>query len=256
MRARERHAPACKKAALARAALVALRAGRHSSAAQRRRKSACACARADPALAPPPLPPGVMGAKHTAALIPLCHNIPLSRVHVALALAPEAAAVDVRAEATTVGPTGVEMEALTAVAVAALTVYDMCKVGGGHPRRMLHSRPRGRGLPVLVEGGTHAAARARPLCLIEQQRAALPSSPGGLQGCGHNRPAPAGQERREERRVGGGRGRRRRRCGVSAAAIRWPYVSQPPGAGRDGAPANRRRRGGAGVRGRMVMHRV
>ena len=71
-----------------------------------------------------------MGAKHTSALIPLCHNILLSKVHVALSLAPEAAAVDVRAEATTVGPTGVEMEALTAAAVAALTVYDMCKVGG------------------------------------------------------------------------------------------------------------------------------
>ena len=68
-----------------------------------------------------------MGAKHTAMLIPLCHNIALSSVHVALALAPEAAAVDVRAEATTVGPTGVEMEALTAAAVAALCVYDMCK---------------------------------------------------------------------------------------------------------------------------------
>lgn len=68
-----------------------------------------------------------MGAKHTSALIPLCHNILLSRVHVELALVPAAAAVDVRAEATTVGPTGVEMEALTAAAVAALTVYDMCK---------------------------------------------------------------------------------------------------------------------------------
>lgn len=70
---------------------------------------------------------GVMGAKHTSALIPLCHNILLSRVHVALALNAEASAVDVTATATTVGPTGVEMEALTAAAVASLTVYDMCK---------------------------------------------------------------------------------------------------------------------------------
>lgn len=68
-----------------------------------------------------------MGAKHTATLIPLCHNISLSRVHVALSLDSEAAAVAVTASATTVGPTGVEMEALTAAAVAALTVYDMCK---------------------------------------------------------------------------------------------------------------------------------
>lgn len=68
-----------------------------------------------------------MGAKQTAALIPLCHPISLSSVRVALALAPAESAVDVTAEATTVGPTGVEMEALTAAAVAALTVYDMCK---------------------------------------------------------------------------------------------------------------------------------
>lgn len=70
---------------------------------------------------------GVMGAKHTSTLIPLCHNILLSKVHVALALEPRAAAVDITASATTVGPTGVEMEALTAAAVAALCVYDMCK---------------------------------------------------------------------------------------------------------------------------------
>lgn len=68
-----------------------------------------------------------MGAKHTSTLIPLCHNILLSKVHVALSLVPDAAAVDITASATTVGPTGVEMEALTAAAVAALCVYDMCK---------------------------------------------------------------------------------------------------------------------------------
>ena len=76
---------------------------------------------------PYPRTAGVMGAKQTAALIPLCHNISLSSVRVRLALVPADAAVDVTAEATTVGPTGVEMEALTAAAVAALTVYDMCK---------------------------------------------------------------------------------------------------------------------------------
>jgi cyclic pyranopterin phosphate synthase len=68
-----------------------------------------------------------MGAKHTSTLIPLCHNIALSKVHVALELEPTACAVDITASATTVGPTGVEMEALTAAAVAALCVYDMCK---------------------------------------------------------------------------------------------------------------------------------
>ncbi|KAK9814661.1 hypothetical protein WJX72_009391 [[Myrmecia] bisecta] len=70
---------------------------------------------------------GVMGAKHTSLLIPLCHNIFISSVKVDLQLDPQRSAVNVNAEAQTVGPTGVEMEALTAAAVAALTVYDMCK---------------------------------------------------------------------------------------------------------------------------------
>jgi cyclic pyranopterin phosphate synthase len=70
---------------------------------------------------------GVMAAKQTAALIPLCHPLALAHVDVRLRLAPAAAAVDIEATAATVGPTGVEMEAMTAAAVAALTVYDMCK---------------------------------------------------------------------------------------------------------------------------------
>ena len=70
---------------------------------------------------------GVMGAKHTATLIPLCHTLLLAKVDVALALDAPGAAVLVTATARTVGPTGVEMEALTAAAVAALCVYDMCK---------------------------------------------------------------------------------------------------------------------------------
>jgi len=70
---------------------------------------------------------GIMAAKRTAELIPLCHPLPLSRV--ALELEPEAGLPGVRITATvaTTGPTGVEMEALTAVSVAALTVYDMLK---------------------------------------------------------------------------------------------------------------------------------
>ncbi|KJE90936.1 molybdenum cofactor synthesis 1 isoform 1 [Capsaspora owczarzaki ATCC 30864] len=70
---------------------------------------------------------GIMGAKQTSQLIPLCHNIFLSSVKVQLELNPELDAIDIRATAKCVGPTGVEMEALTAVSVAALTVYDMCK---------------------------------------------------------------------------------------------------------------------------------
>ncbi len=70
---------------------------------------------------------GVMGAKHTSLLIPLCHNISLSRVDVSLSMDMESNAITIRGEARTTGQTGVEMEALTAVSTAALTVYDMCK---------------------------------------------------------------------------------------------------------------------------------
>lgn len=70
---------------------------------------------------------GIMAAKRTSELIPLCHPIALTRVALAFAVEPDAAAVRVQATAETVGPTGVEMEALTAVQVALLTIYDMCK---------------------------------------------------------------------------------------------------------------------------------
>jgi cyclic pyranopterin phosphate synthase len=70
---------------------------------------------------------GIMGAKRTPDLIPLCHPLALSSVRVELKLAPEQDAVLIEATCRLVGRTGVEMEALTAVAVAALTVYDMCK---------------------------------------------------------------------------------------------------------------------------------
>ncbi len=70
---------------------------------------------------------GIMGAKKTADLIPLCHPLPVTKV--AVDLAPDPALPGVRIEATvrTTGQTGVEMEALTAVNIAALTVYDMVK---------------------------------------------------------------------------------------------------------------------------------
>lgn len=70
---------------------------------------------------------GIMGAKRTPDLIPLCHPLALSSVGVELSLDPEACAVHIEATCKLVGRTGVEMEALTAVSVAALTVYDMCK---------------------------------------------------------------------------------------------------------------------------------
>ena len=70
---------------------------------------------------------GVMAAKRTADLIPLCHPLPISSVELAFELDDAASAVEITATARVVGKTGVEMEALTAVGVAALTIYDMCK---------------------------------------------------------------------------------------------------------------------------------
>jgi len=68
---------------------------------------------------------GIMAAKRTADLIPLCHPLPLSAVSLDLRVVEEG--IEILAEVSTVGRTGVEMEALTAAAVAALTVYDMVK---------------------------------------------------------------------------------------------------------------------------------
>ena len=70
---------------------------------------------------------GIMGAKRTAELIPLCHPLPLNKVDVELEPDEAHSRVNITATASTSGKTGVEMEALTAVSVAALTVYDMCK---------------------------------------------------------------------------------------------------------------------------------
>ena len=70
---------------------------------------------------------GIMGAKRTADLVPLCHPLPLSGVTVALTPNPAASRVEIEATVKVTGRTGVEMEALTAVSVAALTVYDMLK---------------------------------------------------------------------------------------------------------------------------------
>ena len=70
---------------------------------------------------------GIMGAKRTPDLIPMCHPIILDGVGLSLSLNEEDLAVEARAEVSCAGRTGVEMEALTAVSVALLTVYDMCK---------------------------------------------------------------------------------------------------------------------------------
>ena len=70
---------------------------------------------------------GIMAAKKTSELIPLCHPLALTRVAVDFSLDAESSSVGCTATVETVGPTGVEMEALTAVQVALLTIYDMCK---------------------------------------------------------------------------------------------------------------------------------
>ncbi|MFV1531064.1 MULTISPECIES: cyclic pyranopterin monophosphate synthase MoaC [unclassified Phaeobacter] len=70
---------------------------------------------------------GIMGAKKTPDLIPLCHPLPVTKVAVELSLDPDLPGVRVEATVKTTGQTGVEMEALTAVSTAALTVYDMAK---------------------------------------------------------------------------------------------------------------------------------
>jgi cyclic pyranopterin phosphate synthase len=82
---------------------------------------------------------GIMGAKKTAELIPLCHPLPITKVALDLTLDPDLPGVRIAATVKTTGQTGVEMEALTAVSTAALTVYDMAKavdkameIGGIH----------------------------------------------------------------------------------------------------------------------------
>ncbi|EEW57101.1 molybdenum cofactor biosynthesis protein C [Ruegeria sp. TrichCH4B] len=70
---------------------------------------------------------GIMGAKKTAELIPLCHPLPITKVAVELTLDPDLPGVRVESTVKTTGQTGVEMEALTAVSTACLTVYDMAK---------------------------------------------------------------------------------------------------------------------------------
>ena len=70
---------------------------------------------------------GIMGAKRTSEIIPMCHPIMISGVDIDISLCEESCSVEIVATTKCTGATGVEMEALTAVSVAALTVYDMCK---------------------------------------------------------------------------------------------------------------------------------
>ena len=75
---------------------------------------------------------GIMGAKRTSDLIPLCHPLPLSKVNVRIEISDSLPGLTVSAETKTSGQTGVEMEALTAVSIACLTIYDMLKAVDKH----------------------------------------------------------------------------------------------------------------------------
>ena len=70
---------------------------------------------------------GIQAAKHTWELIPMCHPLPLTGIDISFALQEEPCVVEITATVSCTGVTGVEMEALTAVSTAALTIYDMCK---------------------------------------------------------------------------------------------------------------------------------
>ena len=70
---------------------------------------------------------GIQAAKHTWELIPMCHPLPLTGIDISFSLSDSPCMVEIRAEVSCTGVTGVEMEALTAVSAAALTIYDMCK---------------------------------------------------------------------------------------------------------------------------------
>ena len=70
---------------------------------------------------------GIQAAKHSWELIPMCHPLPLSGIDIAFSLSDDPSQVEIRATVSCTGVTGVEMEALSAVSVAALTIYDMCK---------------------------------------------------------------------------------------------------------------------------------
>ena len=92
---------------------------------------------------------GIMAAKRTAELIPLCHPLPLDKIGLDLAINEDESAIEIRATVNTTGVTGVEMEALTAVSVAALTIYDMAKAVDREMRigdiRLLEKRGGARG---------------------------------------------------------------------------------------------------------------
>jgi cyclic pyranopterin phosphate synthase len=124
---------------------------------------------------------GVMGGKRTSELVPLCHPLPLTDLSVAITPDRPAGLLRIRAEAATVAPTGVEMEALVAATVAALTVYDMVK---GVERGV-----EIRSVRLLEKDGGRSGAWRRPL--DEPERSARPARPTkGGRAAGRIHPGP------------------------------------------------------------------
>jgi cyclic pyranopterin phosphate synthase len=111
---------------------------------------------------------GVMGAKRTAELIPLCHPIPLTDLAVEIRPDRAVSGLHIRASAATFGPTGVEMEAMTAAAVAALTVYDMVK--------SVDRTAEVRSIRLLEKTGGRSGEWHRPATAANE--AATPRRPG------------------------------------------------------------------------------
>ena len=151
---------------------------------------------------------GVMGGKRTADLIPLCHPLALTDLVVSITPDRAASALRVRAEAATVGPTGVEMEALVAASVAALTVYDMVKgvekgVEIRHVR--LVSKVGGKSGEWHREGSEATAAPAAPSAAPSAGAPVsgfVPTQPPVVRPKGMRGPARAGGIRRPGRRTG------------------------------------------------------
>ncbi|MER3419233.1 MAG: cyclic pyranopterin monophosphate synthase MoaC [Chloroflexota bacterium] len=134
---------------------------------------------------------GIMAAKRTHELIPLCHPLLLTKVDVRFRPDVAASAIEIEAEVRTTGVTGVEMEALTAVAVAGLTIYDMCKAVDRGMRLeavRLVTKSGGKSGELVLEPGGSGAAGERP---------ALPEE---LDDRDEQQPGP--QEQRGQRPVG------------------------------------------------------
>ena len=124
---------------------------------------------------------GVMGGKRTSDLIPLCHPLPLTDLQVSITPDRAAGVLRIRAEAATTGQTGVEMEAMTAASVAALTVYDMVKgvergvTIGGRPARVQERRQERRLGTPRPPAATTARTGARDRATAAAGRIAKPA---------------------------------------------------------------------------------